>query len=445
MVRKRKTLESQIRSLGGGFAALGKPGAWLYLAVAVGAGMRIFLALASEGTLDVEIWQAHAKTLMEVGVVDYYRGGSFTFNHPPPMGLAASALLALSESSGLGFPLLLRLPFALLDAFTALLLFQCLSQAKHRGLRNARYALASLFWVSPLAAIFSAYHGNSDSAVAFFLVAATLCLARGNPVWAGAVIGLSLWIKIPGLIALPVLLLAIPEWRDRFRFCLAMVGVALLGYFPWLLQDGAAVVGSVFLYKGLMIQTTMGTPIWGLQVFYPDPAELSPSAFDVFRRFRAGYYQWNTLIALGPVALYALLRDRPRVVEAILAGLAGSYLIFYGLTNFWAFQYLAWSLPFWAILGLRIASFAHVLALLYIYGLYAWLCGSPLLLGEWDFIGKSNWPASLLTLRDANVLFFFVAAFYLLAGASSEAWTRWRGKWGRLSWPRRGRSARSRG
>ena len=407
--------------------------------------MRIFLLLASEGTLDVEIWQSHAKTLMEVSVVDYYRGGRFTFNHPPPMGLAASALLTLSEGTGIGFPFLLRLPFALLDALTALLLFQCLSRTKNHGLHNARYALASLFWLSPLAAILSAYHGNTDASVAFFLMAATLCLARGNPAWAGALLGLSLWIKIPGVIALPVLLLSMPEWRDRFRFCLAMVGVSLVGYLPWLLQDGAAVIGSVFLYKGLMIQTAAGTPIWGLQVFYPDPAELSPLASDVFRRMRAGYYQWNTVIALGPVVVHALLRDRPRNVETILAGIAGSYLIFYGLTNFWAFQYLAWSLPFWAILGFRIGFFAHLLSFLYIYGLYAWLCGSPLLLGEWDFIGKSNWPDSLLIVRDINVLFFFGSALYLLARAASEFWARWRGKWGRLSSPRRGRPARSGG
>jgi len=407
--------------------------------------MRIFLALASEGTLDVEIWQAHAKALMEAGVVDYYRGGRFTFNHPPPMGLAASQLLALSHATGLGFGFLLRLPFALLDALTALLLFSCLSRAKHRGLRNARYALAILYWLSPLAAIFSAYHGNTDSSVAFFLMAATLCVARGNPAWAGAVLGLSLWVKIPGLLALPVLLLTVPSGRDRLRFCAAMAGVALAGYAPWLLQDADAVIRSVFLYKGLMIQTAVGTPIWGLQVFYPDPSELSPAAFDFFRRFRAGYYQWNTLIALGPVVLYALLRNRPRTIETILAGIAGSYFIFYGLTNFWAFQYLAWSLPFWAILGFRIGALAQSLTFLYIYGLYAWLCGSPLLLGSWDFIGKSDWPLSLRALRDANVLFFFAAALYLLGGAGHEAWTRWRGKRGRLSSPRRGRPVRSGG
>ena len=416
-----------------------KPGAWLYCAIATGALLRIFLAYASEGTLDVEIWQAHADTIGERGLIDYYHGGRFTFNHPPPMGLAARAISALAAMTGLSFAFLFRLPFALLDAFTALLLLRALAQAKHRGLRNARYALASLYWVSPLSIIFSAYHGNSDSSVAFFLLASSLLLARGNSGWAGAALGLSLWIKIPGVLALPVLLLALPSGRERIRFCAAMAAVALAGYLPWLLEDPVAVTRSVFLYRGLMIQTAVGAPIWGLQVFYPDPADLSPAAFDFFRKFRSGYYQWNTLVALGPVVLYALLRDRPRNIETTLAGIGGSYFIFYGLTNFWAFQYLAWALPFWALLGFRMAGLAQVLTSLYIYGLYAWLCGSLLLLGTWDFIGQGEWPPSIRAIRDACVLFFFGAGLYLLVSAGRQGWSRWQAGGGWLSWPRRGR------
>ena len=401
--------------------------------------MRLFLAFASEGTLDVAIWKAHAQTLAQGNLIDYYLGGRFTFNHPPPIGLAAKGLYHLSLASGLSFAFLFRLPFAILDGLTALLLFSALSQAKSSGLRNARYALASLYWVSPVAAIFSAYHGNTDSSVAFFLLAATLCLVRGNPGWAGAALGLSLWIKIPGILALPVLILAVPGWRARGRFCAAAAATALAGYLPWLIQDPMAVIRAVFLYRGLMIQTVVGVPIWGLQVFYPEPADLSPTAFEVFRRFRGGYYQWNTFIALGPMILYALLRDRPRNVETVLAGIAGSYFIFYGLTNFWAFQYLAWSLPLWAFLGFRSAGIARTLVFLYIYGSYAWLCGSPLLLGTWDFIGKGDWPLALRLIRDACVLFFFGAAVVLLVGAAREASARWRGRTRRLSSPRRGR------
>ena len=246
---------------------------------------------------------------------------------------------------------------------------------------------------------------------------------------------MSCWIKIPGLLAVPILLLALPDRRALIRFCAGAGGVSLMGYLPWLIQDPEAVIRSVFLYRGLMIQTTLGTPIWGLQIFYPDPASLSPAAFDLFRRFRHFYYQWNTLIALGPMILYALLRNRSRHSEEIMAGIAGSYLIVYGLTNFWAFQYLAWSLPFFLVLRPGLAVPALTLTILYVYGLYAWLCGSPFLLGEWDFIAKSSWPLPIRLLRNICVLFFFSGAFFLLAQATMQAWKRWREAGTPLPWP----------
>ncbi|MDG2333091.1 MAG: glycosyltransferase 87 family protein [Myxococcota bacterium] len=415
-------LESEIRSLGGVLRALRSPGAWFYCTLALGAALRLFLAYATPGTVDVEIWQAHAHTVDERGLIEYYRGGRFIFNHPPTLGIAASGLSALADATGLSFAFLFRLPFALLDALTALLLFSALGQARNENLHRARYALTGLYWICPLSVIFSSYHGNTDSALAFFLLASSLCLGRGKSAWAGALLGLSLWVKIPGLLALPVLLLAAPSWRERFRFGAAFGGVALLGYLPWLLQDPESVIRAVFLYQGLVIQTTSGMPIWGLQIFYPDPADLSPTLLDWFRRFRAGYYEWNTLVALGPIAVYALLRAPRKDLESILAGIAGSYFILYGLTNFWAFQYLAWALPLWPFLGFRLATLAQITASLYIYGLYAWLSGSPILVGEWDFIGQAIWPSSLVGLRDACFLFFFGSAFYLLARASREAW-----------------------
>ena len=407
MERRRISLESQIRSLDGGLQFLREPGAWFYCTVAVGALFRLFLAFTTPGTLDVEIWHAHANTIDERGLIEYYRGGRFIFNHPPTMGVAASGLSALAQATGLSFAFLFRLPFALLDGLTALLLFSALGQSRNQSLRQARYALTSLYWACPLSLIFSAYHGNTDSALAFFLLASTLCLCRGRSAWAGALLGLSLWIKIPGLLALPVLLLASESWRERFRFAGAFGVVALLGYLPWLLQDPEAVVRAVFLYQGLVIQTTTGMPIWGLQIFYPDPSDLSSAALEWFRHFRAGYYEWNSLIALGPIAAYALLRNASKAPETILAGIAGSYFILYGLTNFWAFQYFAWALPLWPFLGFRLATLAQIMASLYIYGLYAWLCGSPLLMGEWDFIGQGNWPSFLIGIRDACFLFFF--------------------------------------
>ncbi len=53
----------------------------------------------------------------------------------------------------------------------------------------------------------------------------------------------------------------------------------------------------------------------------------------------------------------------------------------------------------------------------YVFGLYAWLCGDPFLLGEWDFIGHPHWPWAILAARDLATLFFVGAAIYAFADA----------------------------
>ena len=103
----------------------------------------------------------------------------------------------------------------------------------------------------------------------------------------------------------------------------------------------------------------------------------------------------------------------------MIVGLAGnvgaSYAIFHGLTNFWAFQYLAWALPLWLAAGGRFALPAAVVATAYVWGLYGWLCGDPFLLGSWDWMGKPHWPTPVLALRDIAVAFFFASAVWLVA------------------------------
>ena len=53
----------------------------------------------------------------------------------------------------------------------------------------------------------------------------------------------------------------------------------------------------------------------------------------------------------------------------------------------------------------------------YVYGAYAFLTGSPLLLGHWDIAGHAAWPIGLAVLRDASVLLCFGVALALLASA----------------------------
>ena len=427
-------LKSQRLELNGPWPFLHHPGIGFYIALGAGTLLRLFYVFFTEGTLDVNIWQGHARCVFEQGLLACYENGPYTLNHPPPMSLVAAGVNQLATLTGLPFSIAFRLPFVLLDGATALLLFMALSRAMDERIRRARFVFVALYWINPLSAVLSAHHGNTDIAVAFFLLASTLYVSQGRGFIAGALLGLSLWIKVPGLLGAPILLLALPSWKERFHFSLGLGLCLALGYGPWLVLDPELVIRSVFLYPGLMIQTTAGTRIWGLDVFYPLIAQIDPLLSTWIIKLRSFHYQWNTFICLIPILTFSILRETRSSSQFIIRGLAGTYIIFYGFSDFWAFQYLAWSLPFWFLLGTRMATATYLVSLVYLYGLYAWLTGSPWLLGDWAFIEKSVWPTALLWIRDAAVLTFFVSALILLIDTARATRTRWRETKRPLSW-----------
>jgi hypothetical protein len=404
------------------------PNSALIACALIGFVARMILVVASPGSLDVSIWQGHAEEIDRQGLIAYYHGGRFIFNHPPLAGYAITGLWHLSGGDGAIFATLLRAPFALLDAGTAWLLIQLAGHAQSEQIRRRRFVVGAAYWVCPLSIVFSSQHGNTDSAISFFLVATVLAVAKRRAALAGALLGLSLWIKIPGILAVPALLFVLPGWKDRRDFLGFLAATGLVGFLPTLLQDPRAVIDAVFLYSGLRIQTTTGTQIWGPQVFYPDPGSLELSARRLFVQGANLYYRANSVVTIGPIILFAWLRRNQRAPEQVAQTIATSYVILYGLTNFFAFQYLAWALPFWFLSGWPLAIIGSLLASAYVWGLYGWLCEHWFLLDTWRFATKPNWPSWIIWLRNLNVIFFFGLACTALASALGTEWNRWRAK-----------------
>jgi len=94
-----------------------------------------------------------------------------------------------------------------------------------------------------------------------------------------------------------------------------------------------------------------------------------------------------------------------------------AYVVVCGVTDYWAFQYFAWSLPFWFFLRPWFYVSATFVLTAYIYSLYWTLCGNPWLLGRWDFAAHLDWPGSVLFFRDLAVIFFALCACAFLIGA----------------------------
>ncbi|MGB7748986.1 MAG: glycosyltransferase 87 family protein [Verrucomicrobiia bacterium] len=388
------------------------PGAWFWLAMALGAAIRFYLVVFTQGTQDVIIWQQHAAGVRDLGLIGYYHS-DVSMNHPPFIAVMASLLLRLADTTGIPFRILLRAPFALLDGGTALLL--CLLWPK-----PWRFVVAACYWLNPLSLIFSAYHGNTDSAVAFSVLLCVWLLSRGKTIAAGAALGMGFWIKLPGELAIPALIFFIPGWRKRLIFLFATGMTALLTYLPALTQDAGIVHANVFGYRGQMLQTTTEMPVWGLRVliasFLPAPDEWPASGIHLANFI----LQHSWLIALLLLLLLAWLRRSCRSASEVCATIAASYTIIYGLTDNWAFQYFAWSVPFWFFVRPRFLVPAMILAGGYIYSLYWFLCGNPWLLGKWDFIGQPAWPEMVMEFRDLAMLFFFASAWAFLISALRE-------------------------
>ena len=95
-------------------------------------------------------------------------------------------------------------------------------------------------------------------------------------------------------------------------------------------------------------------------------------------------------------------------------------------TNFFAWQYLAWSLPLWLFGGWPLAIVAHALCAAYVWGLYAWLCEHWLLLDTWRFVAKPDWPSAVLALRTLSVAWLMALGATRLAIAARDELNTWR-------------------
>lgn len=386
---------------------------WFLAALIAGLAIRLYLVFFTRGTYDIDLWTRHAQGVATDGLQYYHQAKMM--NQPPFVVEMAVATIKLSVATGIPFRILWRLPFALLDAVTALLLLGVLRN------RADCLIISACYWLHPLAIIFSSYHGNTDSSVALFLMLCLYLLSWERTGWAGVAAGISLWIKLTGALAIPAAIFWLPTWRHRLKFILAAGVVAFVGYLPAALMDPEIIYRKVLAYQGFLIQTTGGTQVWGTRIFFPLLAQLPPLWQSWLTPVVGFCYQSDVQIALAGILVISWLRRWDRTPMGLGATIAAAYTILYGLVNAWSFQYFACSVPFWFFAGWAFAVPASLLAGGYIYSLYWFVCGNPWLLGLWDFRGHPNWPPVVEGLRTLCVLFFLVAAVTFIIDAVGRA------------------------
>lgn len=412
-VQREPGFFAELAALDGRFSFLTERGGWFWIAIALGLAARLFLVFATEGTTDVVIWADHASGTAARGLAAQYRASEAMLNHPPLAVWLMTAAWRISEATGVDFRICMRLPVALADWADVWLLAVLLVGRRERWLVAALYALI------PIALVLGAYHGNTDAWIATLLLGAACCAARGRGVACGVLLGVGLALKLPIVLGAPALVFAFPTWRKRFEVVGVALGTALLFYAPILVQDFGAIEEKVFGYRGLVIFTLSRPPtfVWGLKSTFIGSWGYDARVLDWAGEPGLGtpwpaWAPWlvnhGSTLALALIVVFAFLRRRERDARGIALTVAGSYAIFYALVDAWAFQYFAWSMPFWLLARWPFAWAANVFAGGYIYLLYAFVCSDALLRPHWGFNEHPNWPGYLFFFREAALYTFVV-------------------------------------
>jgi hypothetical protein len=378
---------------------------WFTIVLAISVLIRLYLAIFTQGTYDIAIWEKHARAINEMGLTEYYKATlgqepwTGPFNHPPVIGKLISYLFSFCDFIHVPFRVIFRLIFASLDFVISYYLLKIFADSPYRYLYTAFYLL------NPITFIFSAYHGNTDTSLGLFVLLSVYFISRKRFAAAGMILGLGAWVKWIVLMTFPVFLFAIPELRAKVRFMAFVTLAFVLGYSWYLVKEPTVIVNGVFRYTGQLTQTTAGIPLWGNRIFLYKGLWMSNILY------------YNNAVILILVIVYSWLQRHRESSLGIGKTVCEVFFIFYGVTNFWSFQYLVWSAPFWVFLSLPLSAIVTFITSGYIYSLYSLLCGSLLLRGTWDFAGHPYPSGTVLFFRNMSVLLFIALTIYFFKTA----------------------------
>lgn len=288
------------------------------LVVGIATVIKLVLAWVTIGTNDVVTWRAFATNAKLCGVCVYNLPSPYgdPFIHPP---FIIHFLKLLPDTDW--FPFWLRLPSILADIGTIFLVSRLLPNLS----RGALLLLA----LSPISILISGFHGNTDPLMVFWLLAAIYFVKKENFWLAGIAFGMALNIK-----AVPLLLLPCLFWyvRKRMAFSVGAIVTVLLLSLPYVLHT-RMVIDRVLGYQGLFMN-------WGI-AHYANLASLPEDLLS--KSFR------SVIVGLG-ILLPFYLRKRS---FPLFVACATILFTFYFLTPTLAVQYLAWGVPFVAVLSIR--------------------------------------------------------------------------------------------
>lgn len=365
----------------------------LVLLAALGIGARVWLAVYTFGTNDVDTWQRFATLIDQHGVAYLYRNDDL-FNHPPLMGYLAVACWRVSRAAALPFSTVFKLPMVGADIVSALVLWNIV--APRRGPHVAALAVAAYAW-SLLSILITGYHGNTDSLCALFCLLAAYLIDRRLPLAAGLALAAALNVKLIPLVLVPAYALAWRSWRDRLRFG-AGLALAVVPFLQFTACCGGDVYRNALAYNS-------SVELWGIMLLVELGANNAAFAAPLHRAGEL-YVAGGRYVIIGCVVLASLWSRwkagwSPYQLGAVCFG------IFLVLAPGFGVQYLIYICPLLFAVNLGWAAGYSLLA-----GTFAGL----LYYGFWDhtlpfrshFSGAFPAPAPLFGLLVWILLLVFV-------------------------------------
>ncbi|MFQ5899240.1 MAG: ArnT family glycosyltransferase [Candidatus Methylomirabilia bacterium] len=367
----------------------------------IGLLLRILLAQSTEGTNDVTTWCAFVDAIQQKGILKIYAVTEWVgvpglrFNHSPPVAWALALFPAIQDLTHLGCSLLIRLPASAADFVTTILVWKLV--ADQWGTKRALISSA-LIALNPVLILVSGFHGNTDPVFLSLLVASLLALYRGHIPLAAFCYGMALNVKIVPIILFPFMLLWPSSRRDRLRFGLWAAATVGIGWLPHLLATPVDLLQQIFPYAGWK-------GAWGLSEIVYGSYQQAP------RLALEGMLFAPLILAAG----YILARPLPERADPARS-LTQLFIILLALTPGFGVQYLAWLVPFLALVSVRLSAAYAALAGSFLYLTYLHWSGGDALgyANVWEVPVKHLWTTAGSVLKWLTWLFLFGLALRAL-------------------------------
>jgi hypothetical protein len=327
--------------------------------VALAFVMKVLLALFTLGSFDTLTWQRDLQLIHAHGVPALYQEGISYFSpegrllieqpfiHPPFIIHALRAGESLANATQLPLRFWIRFGCALADVASLMLLGGIL---RHSGAEKVFERLCFVA-ICPAAILISGFHGNTDPIMMTFVLASIYFLeSRGAPGAAGVSLGMALNFKLAALMFTPALLLYTPGIRRKFALGGAAAVTFLAGSIPYLVQEPRLILARIMEYK-----SQFGP--WGIgrlcaSLVHDGGLGVVCDAYSTQGRV-------VVMLLITTAAIWATLRKNPQSL-LVQCGLAA--FLFLALTPGFGVQYLAWLIPFTALLGRCPAVMYHIVS-----------------------------------------------------------------------------------